>query len=219
MNRRLLAKVVIDSLASRRLLDHPFYVRWSRGDVSVDELRTYAEQYRHFEAQLPGVLRTVAAAGGAARTAVENNLADEAGGAVTHVALFDGFATALGAQANVAPTPAMANLLATYDRLAAAGPIAGISAVLAYETQSADIAASKVAGLREHYGMDGHDVAFWDVHAGLDHDHAAWLVDGLVALDAEQADVSTPLVEAAQAWWEFLDEREAAAPLVQGSAA
>ena len=78
MNRRLLAKVVIDSLASRRLLDHPFYVRWSRGDVSVDELRTYAEQYRHFEAQLPGVLRTVAAAGGAARTAVENNLADEA---------------------------------------------------------------------------------------------------------------------------------------------
>ena len=55
-----------------------------------------------------------------------------------------------------------------YYRLASAGPIAGISAVLAYETQSAAIAASKVAGLREHYGMDGRDVAFWDVHAGLD---------------------------------------------------
>jgi pyrroloquinoline-quinone synthase len=219
MNRRLLGKVVIDSLASRRLLDHPFYVRWSRGDVTVGELREYAEQYRHFEVLLPDVLRTVAAAGGAARTAVEDNLADEAGGPVTHVELFDDFATALRAHADRTPTPAMASLLATYDRLASAGPVAGISAVLAYETQSAAIAASKVAGLREHYGMDGRDVAFWDVHAGLDHDHAAWLVDGLIALDAEPADVSAPLVEAAQAWWEFLDEREAAAPMTQGSAA
>jgi pyrroloquinoline-quinone synthase len=219
MNRRLLDKVVIDSLASRRLLDHPFYVRWSRGDVTVDELREYAEQYRHFEAVLPDVLRTVAVAGGAARKAVEDNLADEAGGPVTHVELFDDFATALVARPDQPPSPAMANLLATYGRLASAGPIPGISAVLAYETQSADIAASKVAGLREHYGMDGRDVAFWDVHAGLDHDHAAWLVDGLIALDAEPAEVSTPLVEAGHAWWEFLDEREAAAPLHQGSAA
>jgi pyrroloquinoline-quinone synthase len=219
MNRRLLDSVVTDSLASRRLLDHPFYVRWSRGDVTVDELREYAQQYRHFEAQLPEVLRTVAAAGGAARTAVAENLADEAGGAVTHVELFDDFANALGAQPGQAPTPAMASLLATYDRLASAGPVAGIAAVLAYETQSADIATSKVAGLREHYGMDGRDVAFWDVHAGLDHDHAAWLADGLIALGAEPADVRTPLVEAAQAWWEFLDEREAAAPVTRRGAA
>ena len=46
MNRRLLGKVVIDSLASRRLLDHPFYVRWSRGDVSVDDALKSVERVR-----------------------------------------------------------------------------------------------------------------------------------------------------------------------------
>ena len=42
----------------------------------------------------------------------------------------------------------------------------------AYETQAAAVAATKAAGLRRHYGIDGPGVAFWDVHADLEADQA-----------------------------------------------
>ncbi len=96
-------------LEGRRLLDHPFYRRWSRGEVSVDELRAYAAQYRHFEAMLPQHLGEVAASasGGALREQALRNREDEA----THLQLFDAFAQGLGAVEPAAPSPAMAHLL------------------------------------------------------------------------------------------------------------
>jgi NAD(P)H-dependent flavin oxidoreductase YrpB (nitropropane dioxygenase family) len=45
------------------VLDHPFYQRWSRGELSADELAVYAGQYRH------AVVALAQAAGAAARAA------------------------------------------------------------------------------------------------------------------------------------------------------
>jgi pyrroloquinoline-quinone synthase len=201
-------------LRHRRLLDHPFYQRWSAGGVSVAELRDYAAQYRHFEAMVPAHLRDVAAAAEqpALRAQALRNLADEAGGAPTHLDFFERFATALDAPAHAAPSPAMAHLLDTYRDAADAGAAAGFAALLAYEVQSPDVSASKAEGLRSHGILDGDALAFWDVHAALDTHHAQWALDALAGSDAGEQEVIAAAGRAADAWWSFLDERESLAP-------
>ena len=36
-----------ESRARHNVLEHPFYVRWSAGELSAEELARYAGQYRH----------------------------------------------------------------------------------------------------------------------------------------------------------------------------
>lgn len=208
MDAPRLDAVLQDRLAGRRLLDHPFYQRWSRGEVSVAELRAYAAQYRHFEAALPSHLRAVAAAAtcDALREQALHNLADEA----THLQLFDAFAAALGDARPAAPSPAMARLLDVYAAARARSAAEGFAALLAYEAQSPDVAASKAQGLRDHGILDGDDaLRFWDLHAHLDREHAQWALDALERSGADPQRVGAAVEAAAAAWWAFLDEREA----------
>ena len=207
MDAHRLDEVLQARLDGRRLLDHPFYQRWSRGEVSVEELRAYAAQYRHFEAALPSHLETIAAAApdAALRAQALRNLEDESG----HLALFDGFADALGERREAAPSPAMSRLLDVYARARTSSAAEGFAALLAYEAQSPDVAASKAHGLREHRILDGDGLRFWDLHATLDRDHAAWALDALSTTDADVEVIGDSIAAAAGAWWSFLDEREA----------
>jgi pyrroloquinoline-quinone synthase len=211
MEAQQLDEILQTQLDGRRLLDHPFYRRWSRGEVTVEELRAYAAQYRHFEAALPTHLAIVAdgAADPALREQALRNLDDEAGSAPTHLQLFDRFATALGATEPVAPSPAMASLLSVYQRAGASSAAEGFAAVLAYEAQSPAVSASKAAGLREHGILDGEALDFWDLHATLDNDHAAWALEALAQSGVSAGVLGTTMRATADAWWLFLDEREA----------
>src|SRR5260221_6148827 len=207
MDAHRLDEVLQARLDGRRLLDHPFYQRWSRGEVSVEELRAYAAQYRHFEAALPSHLETIAAAApdAALRAQALRNLEDESG----HLALFDGFADALGERREAAPSPAMSRLLDVYAQARSSSAAEGFAALLAYEAQSPEVAASKAHGLREHHILDGDGLRFWDLHATLDRDHAAWALDALSTTGADVEVIGDSIAAAAGAWWSFLDEREA----------
>jgi hypothetical protein len=71
---------IIDlSLQGLRLLGHPFDRRWQDDQIGNNELTDYAEQYRHFERCLPGVLSKVTRylPQGENRQLVESNLHDE----------------------------------------------------------------------------------------------------------------------------------------------
>ncbi|HUZ44586.1 MAG TPA: iron-containing redox enzyme family protein [Acidimicrobiales bacterium] len=213
MSNRLGQDLISAALDDRRLLEHPFYRRWERGEVSVEELGDYAAQYRHFEAYLPGFLARLVAGlpEGEARDLVAANLADELGDPVAHTELFERFAGALGAgPADI--SPAMASLLSTYERLLADGPAAALAGFIAYESQSAQVARSKAEGLRSHYGMSGAAVSFWDHHAEVDVRHGAWAWDALSSLTGAPEDLVPALRAGAEAWWAFLDERQALAP-------
>jgi pyrroloquinoline-quinone synthase len=212
MSHSTLTAAVHRALTGRELLSHPFYVRWSKGELTQEELCAYAAQYRHVEAALPSLLLTIAG-----RTPnpdisgpVLRNLADEAGGSPTHLELFDTFAAALGT-APAPATPATNALVAAQTELAAAGIVEGLAGLLAYELQSPAVSASKAAGLREHHQLDGDAVAFWDVHAAVDAGHADWTLDALVAAGGNPRCVETAARRAADAWWAFLDERQSAA--------
>jgi pyrroloquinoline-quinone synthase len=200
------------ALADRRLLQHPFYRRWERGEVSVSELAAYAAQYRHFEAYLPRFLTDLTAAlpDGAAKTLVAANLADEMGDPVPHLELFERFAAAVGA-GHQSRSAATANLLGTYDELLADGPLTALAGFVAYESQASDIARTKAEGLRRHHGLNDHEVSFWQHHAEVDEQHAAWACSALGELNSMPERTGRAVRRAADAWWAFLDEREAAA--------
>jgi pyrroloquinoline quinone (PQQ) biosynthesis protein C len=208
-------EVLADALADRHLLTHAFYRRWEAGTLAAGELAAYAEQYRLIERELPVTLAAIASRlpEGTARTLVEANLADEVGVPAPHRELFESFATAAGARPDVAPTEATAALLASIRAVASADPIAALAMVAAYEVQAADIAASKADGLRRHYGMDAEGTRFWDVHTTMETEHAEWSAEALADLDADPESVLVSARQAAEAWWDFLTEREALAPL------
>src|SRR4051812_39709858 len=90
--------------AERRTCDvltHPFYVRWTRGDLSTAELACYAGQYRHAVVALADAAgRAAVTAPRPSRSALHSHAAEE----YAHVALWDDFASAVSA-APSAPTP------------------------------------------------------------------------------------------------------------------
>ena len=135
-------------LADRQLLTHAFYQRWSAGELAAEELTSYAEQYRHFERALPGFLSATLAQPlpERARTLLAANLADETGTATgtPHLALFDRFADAVGAD-EVPATAATEKLVQAYEK--ATSPLDALGVLVAYESQAAAVAASKAAGL------------------------------------------------------------------------
>jgi pyrroloquinoline-quinone synthase len=219
MLREDIENVLVEVLTDRRLLAHPFYRRWEAGTLDRAELAAYAAQYRHFEAVLPDVLAQVVAGidDPTARDLVAANLEDELGVPAPHLELFEGFAAAAGAPALADATPATAALVNLYTFVADESPVAALAALAAYEVQASEIAASKADGLRARYGMTDAGTRFWDVHSGTDEVHGAWIVEALARLASNPDDVRDAADAASAAWWAFLDEREAAAPVLVAS--
>jgi pyrroloquinoline-quinone synthase len=194
----------VDEIRQRwDVLRHPFYERWSRGELTSDELAFYAGQYRH---------AVVALADAASRAGDDQHAAEERG----HVALWDGFLRSVGGDADAAPTPQTAACAAAWadpdrDRTGT------LAALYAIESSQPAIAETKRAGLIGHYGaVPGSDATrYFDVHAVLDHDHAAHNREQLVAV-MEPSDEERLLAEterALSANWQLLDDVQAHAVL------
>src|SRR5438045_1723277 len=85
------------------VLEHPFYQRWSAGDLTAEELAAYAAEYRHAVVALADAAEATAAQAG---PALADELAAHAAEERSHVALWDGFAEVVGAPRDVEPTAA-----------------------------------------------------------------------------------------------------------------
>jgi pyrroloquinoline-quinone synthase len=213
MHRDHVDLTIAAAIDGRHLLDHPFYRRWEQGELGRGELASYAEQYRSVERELPSVLRSAVERlpAGDARDLVAANLADEESDPEPHATLFESFAQAVGARPDVTPSQATGQLVALQRTAAAAGPATALAVVSAYEVQAADVARTKSRGLAHHYGVDRQGTRFWDVHAAMEADHAAWSLDAIALLDPDPDEVAAAAGASARAWWAFLDEREALA--------
>jgi pyrroloquinoline-quinone synthase len=149
------------------VLDHPFYVRWSSGELSAEDLARYAGQYRH------AVVALARAADGAAHAAASVELAAHAGEEAAHISLWDAFADAAGTDG---PQPAEPETAACADAWAGDGRdlLGHLVALYAIEAAQPAISRVKADGLREHYGFaPGLATAYFDLHAERDLEHAA----------------------------------------------
>jgi pyrroloquinoline-quinone synthase len=206
------SRIVLDMAANEHwLLDHPFYRAWVAGELTMDDLANYVSQYHHVEAALPATLEATAALlpSGRARHLVEDNLADERSRPRPHTELLQDFAASVGADTTKAPSPATAALVSTYQSAARAGPVAALAVIGAYEVQAAEVSVTKAASLRSQYQLGVVGTQFWDIHAQLEDSHANWTADALDELNASPEDVYCYAAASAEAWWNFLDERQA----------
>jgi pyrroloquinoline-quinone synthase len=170
----------IDALvAERRLLDHPFYVAWMQGELTLDDLRTYATQYYHWVHAFPTWLSATHsnATDLATRQELLANLMDEEQGPENHPELWLRFCDALGLDRNAVRSadllPETREAIAAMREVCRAEPaVAGVAALYAYESQQPEIMTTKREGLRDRYGVTtGHD--YFIVHEALDVEHRA----------------------------------------------
>jgi pyrroloquinoline-quinone synthase len=191
------------------VLRHPFYTRWSAGELTADELALYAGQYRH------AVVALAEAAAGAARTA-ESELAPElwehASEEADHIALWDGFVSAVGASTAADALPETSDCAKTWSH-ARRPLLESLVALYAIEAAQPAIAQAKRVGLREHYGIeDPAATAYFDVHVERDVEHAAAgreLIERRLTGDDEDALLATAEAVLA-ANWRLLDGVQAA---------
>ena len=142
------------------VLRHPFYQRWSRGELSRGELAHYAGQYRHAVVALSDA---TARAGNSQHAEEERN----------HIGLWDQFLISYGGDKHATPTAETAACAASWaapDR----DRVATLASLYAIESSQPAIAETKRTGLVAHYGAapGGDATCYFDVHAALDHDHA-----------------------------------------------
>ncbi len=171
----------IDALiAERHVLRHPFYVAWREGRLTKDALRDYAAQYyAHVEA-FPRYLSALHARCDdlSVRQTLLANLRDEEEGAENHPALWLRFADAVGCDADEARSaeawPETAKAIAAFRHAVSEGPVVrGLAALYAYESMVPEVAAEKIRGLEEHYGVQGSPATdYFEVHRTLDIEHA-----------------------------------------------
>jgi pyrroloquinoline-quinone synthase len=170
-----------NDIAAKHLLKHPFYLAWTRGELSKEALTDYARQYYHHVAAFPTYLSAVHANcdDQDTRKHLLNNLIDEEAGSPNHPDLWLQFAGALGALAidarKTAKEPDAKNLVHTFRSVCRNGSTAeGLAALYAYESQIPEICESKIDGLKKHYGFtDPKHYQYFTVHIEADREHSA----------------------------------------------
>src|SRR5437879_13248971 len=90
------------NIAAKHLLKHPFYLAWTRGELSREAFADYARQYYHHVVAFPTYLSAVHAkcADQATRKQLLSNLIEEEARSPNHPALSHKFAEAPGGSAS-----------------------------------------------------------------------------------------------------------------------
>lgn len=192
-----------ESRARHNVLEHPFYVRWSAGELSREELARYAGQYRHATEALARLCREAAeAAPERHRAEIATHAAEEE----AHVGLWDGFVEAAGGEIGAEPTAETAECVTEWT--SPDGYLGLLARMYAIESGQPEIARIKREGLARFYSINGGaGNEYFRVHEQADHAHAEEsrrLIDE--EMSAEDADAVVAAAESAfRANWRLLD--------------
>jgi pyrroloquinoline-quinone synthase len=190
-----------DSRRRWDVLNHPFYRRWSAGELTPEQLAHYSGQYRHAAVAIAELSASAAAA-----LPERADLAGHATEERDHIALWDGFVDASGGEPDVA---ASAETRACVDAWTAPGePAELLVRLYAIESGQPAISQTKRDGLLGSYGFgDGPGTAYFRVHSSRDVEHAAEVRE--LATELAGDDDADALVAAAEqafrANWRLLD--------------
>jgi pyrroloquinoline-quinone synthase len=173
------------------VLEHPFYERWSAGELSAEELGLYAGEYRHAVVALADASDSAAAkVEEEHRAGLQRHAAEER----SHIALWDEFAAAAAAAGEEASRrePLSETERCTRAWTAGEDALEQLAVLYAIEASQPEIADTKLEGLVERYGYnpEGPAVGYFRLHATLDVEHARQareLIEELMSSDEAEA--------------------------------
>ncbi len=164
-------------IASRSLLKHPFYVKWSKGELTLEDLQVYAKEYFHLVQHIPGIVQRVydRVQDPMLRTRIERNIREE----TEHVALWKRFARSLGINESeivgYVPSQKVQDAVKALEAVAERTTDEGISAIYALECELAQIAQTKKEGLTAFYNLTSEDAhIYFDEHLHEEEHLKVW---------------------------------------------
>ena len=173
-------EILNEKIQEKHLLKNAFYQAWTRGELSLDDLRSYSRQYFAHVRAFPAYLSEMHSRceNLDSRAVIARNLADEEAGSPTHPELWLDFAAGLGesreAVLNHQAGPAFQKLVGTFRELAGDSTAVAAAALYCYEKQIPAVSNTKIAGLKAHYGVESDDtLRYFTVHEAADVEHAA----------------------------------------------
>ena len=194
------------------MLEHPFYQRWSAGELSAEELGFYAGEYRHAVVALAEASEAVAGSVGEVhRSGLERHAAEERG----HIALWDEFAAAAEGEQVSPREPLSESEACAQAWTAGEDTLEQLAVLYAIEASQPAIAKTKLDGLLARYGYspEGPAVEYFELHSTLDVEHARQageLIEQLMSTDEVEASAQAERMvaratAALQGNWALLD--------------
>ena len=199
----------------KHLLKHPFYQACSKGTLPLAVMQKYAEQYYHLERNFPNFLSAMLMTcdDESVRAKILDNFNDETAGSENHRELWLRFGEMVGASRedmkNSETLPETAAAIETFRTICDKSYLEGAAVLGAYESQIPAIAAKKIEGLVEFYGIkeDHPGVEFFRLHGILDVKHAqVWwdIIEQAQLTDDKKEEIRIATEQGRDALWNFL---------------
>jgi pyrroloquinoline-quinone synthase len=183
--------VKLDEIVNERhMLQHPFYLMWNEGQLTIDMLREYAIEYYHQVHNFPTYVSATHANCDdmEVRQMLLENLVEEEHGPNNHPELWVRFAETVGVTRDeiksrrfLPHTRASVSILKELARRN--NPAEGLAALYAYESQIPEISTTKIDGLKKWYNLDTPNaLEFFAVHEHADEIHRTVTREALVRM-------------------------------------
>jgi len=176
-------------IADMSLLKHPFYQKWSKGELSKEDLQVYAKEYFHLVSRIPGIVERVRVRADEKRHdlagMIEKNRIEEQ----EHVELWKRFASSLGITeqelTSHKPCPTVTAAVMKLEQLADGSFEDGVVTMYTLEAELPKIAQTKKEGLCMWYNLASEDAQiYFDEHRKEEEHLQVWRG---VAIDAKSS--------------------------------
>ncbi|OGJ64302.1 hypothetical protein A3C37_05380 [Candidatus Peribacteria bacterium RIFCSPHIGHO2_02_FULL_53_20] len=161
------------------LLKHPFYQKWSKGELTLKDLQIYAKEYFHLVQRIPGIVERVRVRaderGHDLAGMIEKNRIEEQ----EHVELWKRFAKSLGVSETELiahkPSATVTAAVMELEQLADGSFEDGVITMYSLEVELPKIAKTKKEGLCEWYNLSSEDAQiYFDEHLKEEEHLQVW---------------------------------------------